>query len=114
MNAVRIPQATGRLRARPVALAGDEGYSCQWIRDWLRQHKIRTVIPRKRNEIRDDRMTFDKDDHCRRSVGHCCIGWLKECRRIATRFDKLVVNFLAMLKLAVIEQYMRYDFSDRA
>ncbi len=40
--------------------------------------------------------------------------WLNECRRVATRFEKLAVNFLAMLKLAIIEQYLRYDFSDRA
>ena len=114
MNAVRIPQPMGRPRTRPNALAGDKGYSCQWIRDWLRQHKIRVVIPRKKNEICDDRMAFDKDDYRRRSVVECCIGWLKECRRIATRFEKLAVNFLAMLKLAIIEQYLRYDFSDRA
>lgn len=114
MNAVRIPQSMGRPRTRPSALAGDKGYSCRWIRVWLRQHKIRPVIPRKRNEIRDDRMAFDKDAYRRRSVVECRIGWLKECRRIATRFEKLAVNFLAMLKLAIIEQYLRYDFSDRA
>ena len=114
MNAVRIPQPMGRPRTRPNALAGDKGYSCQWIRDGLRQHKIRVVIPRKKNETCDDRMALDKDDYRRRSVVECCIGWLKECRRIATRFEKLAVNFLAMLKLAIIEQYLRYDFSDRA
>ena len=59
-------------------------------------------------------MRFDKDDYRCRSVVECCIGWLKECRRVATRFEKLAVNFLAMLKLAIIEQYLRYDFSDRA
>ena len=31
-----------------------------------------------------------------------CIGWLKHARRIATRFEKTAVNFLAMLKLAMI------------
>jgi transposase len=114
MNAVRIPQTRGRPRTRPGALAGDKGYSCQWIRDWLRQHKIRTVIPRKKNEIRDGRMAFDKDDYRGRNVVECCIGWLKECRRIATRFEKLALNYLGMLKLAIIEQYLKYDFSDRA
>ena len=113
MNAVRIPQPTGRPRTRPGALAGDKGYSCRRIRGWLRQHKIRVVIPRKKDEICDDRMAFDKDDHRRRSVVECCIGRLKECRRIATRFEKLAVNILAMLKPATIEQYLRIDFPDR-
>jgi transposase len=110
MNAVRIPQPTGRPRTRPEALAGDKGYSCGWIREWLREHKIRAVIPRKSNELQDDRMTFDREDYRRRSVVECCVGWLKECRRIGTRFEKLAVNFLAMLKLAMIEQYLRYEF----
>ncbi len=44
----------------------------------------------------------------------CCVGWLKECRAIATRFEKLAVNFLAMLKLALIQRYLRIlDSSDR-
>ena len=109
MNAVRIPQPLGCPRTRPGALAGDKGYSSRWIREWLRQHKIRAVIPRKRNELIDGRMSFDQDEYRRRSVVECCVGWLKECRRIATRFEKLALNFLAMLKLAIIEQYLRYE-----
>jgi transposase len=36
-----------------------------------------------------------------------CQDGLNECRRIATRCEKPALNFLAMLKLAVIEQYLR-------
>ena len=36
-----------------------------------------------------------------------CIGWLKESRALATRFDKLAVNYLATVKLAMIERYLR-------
>jgi len=110
MNAVRVPQLKGRPRTRPEALAGDKGSSCRWIREWLREHKIRVVIPRQSNERQDNRMVFDRDEYRRRSVVECCVGWLKECRRIATRFEKLALNFLAMLKLAIIEQYLRYEF----
>ena len=28
-----------------------------------------------------------------------CVGWLKEFRRIGTRYEKLAVNLLAMLQL---------------
>jgi len=42
------------------------------------------------------------------------IGWLKESRRIGTRYEKLAINFLAMLKLAMIERCLRKAFSDRA
>jgi hypothetical protein len=36
-----------------------------------------------------------------------CIGWVKECRRVLGRFERLAVNYLAMLKLAFIERYLR-------
>ena len=113
MNLVRIPQAFGRPRTRPYALAGDKAYSCQRIREWLRQHKIKPVIPRKSNQPQDDRFQFDEDAYRMRSIIEQCIGWLKECRRIGTRFDKLAINFLAMLKLAFIDRYMKMAFSDR-
>lgn len=104
----------GRPRHRPDALAGDQGYGCYWIRDWLGQHKIRVVIPGKNDEICDNRITFDQDDGGRRSAVESCIGWLKQCRRVATRFEEPAVNIMAMLKPAIIEQYLRYDFSARA
>jgi len=50
----------------------------------------------------------------RRSVVEQCVGWLKECRRIATRFEKLALSFLAMFKLAMIQRYLRITFSGRA
>jgi transposase len=44
-----------------------------------------------------------------------CVGWLKECRGVATRYDKLAVTFEAMVKLAMIQRYLRLLVpSDRA
>jgi transposase len=114
MEAIRIPQPMGRPRTRPYALAGDRAYGSQWIRDWLRQHKIQAVIPWKSNQHVDGRHHFDHQTYRRRNVIECCVGWLKECRRIATRFEKLAINFLAMLKLAIIQRYLKLEFSDRA
>jgi transposase len=59
-------------------------------------------------------MKFDKDSYRKRSIIEQCIGWLKECRRIGTRFEKLAINFLAMIKLAFIDRYMKTAFSNRA
>lgn len=114
MNLVRIPQEIGRPRTRPFALAGDKAYSSRRIREWLHEHKIQPVIPRRDNEYRDGRMKFDKEAYRKRSIIEQCIGWLKECRRICTRFDKLAISFLAMIKLAMIDRYMKMAFSDRA
>jgi transposase len=35
------------------------------------------------------------------------VGWLKEYRRIATRFEKLASSFLAMVKLSFARRYFR-------
>jgi transposase len=35
------------------------------------------------------------------------VGWLKEHRRIATRFEKLACSFLAMVKVSFMRRYFR-------
>lgn len=50
---------------------------------------------------------FDQEKYRQRNVVERCIGWLKECRRIFTRFEKLAVNYRAMVHLAMIERYLR-------
>jgi len=95
-------------RGRPVKLAGDKGYSYPRIRRWLARHGIKAVIPSKENEDRSARrVEFDKDSYRRRAIVENLIGWLKECRAMATRFDKLAVNYPATVKLAMIRRYLR-------
>ncbi len=115
-DGIAIPQPVGRPRQRPGRAAGDKGYSCQRIRAWLRDHGITPVIPHKDNEAArfDGRVRFDKIRYRRRSIIENVIGWLKENRRIATRFEKLAVHFLAMLQLAMIQNCLKIAFSDRA
>ena len=74
------------------------------------------MIPRKDNELKVGRPpVFDRVAYRRRSAIENCVGWLKECRRVVTRFEKLAVSYLAMLKLAMIQRYLRLlEFSDRA
>jgi transposase len=92
----------------PEALAGDKGYSYPRIRRWLAQRKIEDVIARRSDQrTAGDEAAFARDTYRRRNVIERCIGWLKECRRIATRFEKLAVNFLAMLEVAMMQRYLR-------
>lgn len=117
MDAVRIPSPRGPARRRPLRLAGDKGYSYPWIRAWLRRHKITAVSPQREDQRQNHRgrpLTFDKAGYRRRSIIENTVGWLKECRRIGTRFEKLAINYLAMLKLAMIQRHLRKLFSDRA
>lgn len=108
MGKVRIPGRRGRPRCRPVRLAGDKGYSYERIRRWLRRHGIKAVIPRRKDQRPDDgRVKFDREAYRRRAVVEQCVGWLKEGRAVGTRFDKLAVNYLATVKIAMIQRYLR-------
>jgi transposase len=113
LDAIAIPQPVGRPRRRPKRLAGDKGYSYAHVRQWLRAHGITPVIPQRCNQ-RPGRVPFDRHSYKRRSVVEQCVGWLKECRRIATRFEKLAISYVAMFKLAMIQRYLKLAFSDRA
>lgn len=117
MNAVRVSEICQRSQELPAALAGDKGYSSTQIREWLRDHGIRAVIPYRKDERPqnpEEIEEFDRKIYRRRSIIECCISWLKECRRVATRFEKLARNFLAVIKVAIIQRYLRREFSDRA
>lgn len=116
VQSVRVYQPRGRPRWRPCGLAGDKAYSNPRIRQWLRQHGIKAIIPQKSDEIRRHRgrpLNFDREAYRQRNVVERCIGWLKENRRIATRYEKLAINYLGMLKLAMLKKYMTYAFPNR-
>ena len=103
----------GRPRTRPRRLACDKGYSYRRIRQYLRRRGIGVVIPTRKDQRANPR--FDKPTYRRRNVIERTVGWLKECRGLATRFEKLAVNFLAMVKLAMFQRCLRLlDSSDRA
>ena len=94
--------------AWPVALAGDKGYRADWIDEYLLELGITPVIPSKENEDRSARpVEFDREAYRRRSIVECVIGWLKECRRVMTRFEKSAKNFGGMIMMAFIQRYLR-------
>ncbi len=91
-------------RRRPDAVAGDKGYSYPRIRAWLSRRGIEAVIP---NRSDQPRVRISKRKYRGRNVVERCIGWLKWCRRVATRYEKLADSYLAMVKLAMIQRCNR-------
>ncbi|GAC1443411.1 MAG: hypothetical protein NVSMB52_01790 [Chloroflexota bacterium] len=89
----------GRARLRPNRVAGDKGYSSRRIRRYLRRRGIGVVIARQK---RERRTRFDKAAYRKRNVVERLIGRLKQFRRVATRYEKRAVNYLAMLTVAAI------------
>ena len=56
---------------------------------------------------------FDAKTYRRRNVVERLVGWLKESRRVATRYDKLATTFLAFVKLALLRRLLRMaEFSN--
>ncbi len=43
----------------------------------------------------------------KRNVVERCLLWLKECRRVATRYEKLAATYAAMVNLAAIRRLLR-------
>jgi transposase len=91
----------------PVAVSGDKAYSGRPIREWLNAQRIVDVIPYKKNEAPPADHEFDREAYRRRNVVERLIGWLKECRRVATRYEKRGKHFLAMVKIAVIRRLVK-------
>jgi transposase len=68
----------------------------------LSQH-ITQVIPSKKDNDRACRtVDFDKTSYRRRSVIEQMLGWIKECRRVATRCVTRKRSYLSMVKLSMI------------
>jgi len=104
----RLYDGEGEPIAWPVALGGDKGYRADWIDQYLLELGVRPVIPSKENEDRAARpVQFDRRTYRRRNIIERLIGWLKESRRVFSRFEKTAKNFGGFLKMAFIHRYLR-------
>jgi transposase len=99
--------ANGEPVAWPVALGGDKAYRANWIDEYLIDLGVQPVIPSRETEDRTKRPEFDKEKYRDRNIVERLIGWLKESRRVFSRYEKTAKNFGGMIKLAFIERYLR-------
>jgi transposase len=90
----------GHPRLRPDRVLGDKGYSSRKIREYLKRRGIGYTIPRRSTETRTgplNRTLYKERNRVERLINR-----LKQFRRIATRYEKRAVNFLAMVTIASI------------
>ena len=90
-------------------LLADRGYDADWIRGLARQQGAWANIPPKRN--RKDPICFSPFLYRERNVIERFFNKIKQCRRVATRYDKLAANYLAFVKLASIRIWLRANES---
>ena len=90
-------------------LLADRGYDANWIRELARQQGAWANIPPKRN--RKDPICFSPYLYRARNLIERFFNKIKQCRRVATRYDKLAANYLAFVKLASIRIWLRANES---
>jgi transposase len=79
---------------------GDKGYSSRKIRQYLKRRGIGYTIPRRSTETRTG--PFNRTLYKERNRVERLINRLKQFWRVATRYEKRAVNFLAMVTIASI------------
>ena len=84
-------------------LLADKAYDTDAFRAYLKQWKIKAIIPGKAN--RKKRIRHSKTAYKRRNVIERCFGRLKDFRRIATRYDKLAETYFSALCLVATVVY---------
>jgi transposase len=83
----------------------DRGYDADWIRALINEQGAWANIPPKRN--RRDPICFSPYLYRSRNLVERFFNKIKQCRRIATRYDKIAANYLAFIKLASICIWLR-------
>ena len=105
MEAVAIRRtAGGRPRQRPERVVADRAYSSQAIRTYLRRRGIGAVIPQPSSQKLC--ALVDWTAYRSRNAIERLINRLKQFRRIATRYEKLAANYLAMVHVAAIRIWL--------
>lgn len=104
------PQAArllaGFRRGQVRAVLGDRGYDSDAIVALVRRRRARVVIPPLRCRTRLRR--YSRKLYKLRNVAERFFARVKESRRVATRFDKLDVCYLAFVHLASVMTALRH------
>lgn len=90
----------------PEQMAGHKSYSYPEIRQWLQEHDIEAVIPTRKDQTPLE--SFDEESYRQRNGIERLVGWLKERRRLATRYEKLGVSFLGFWLVGIMEILLQH------
>ena len=88
-------------------LLADRGYDADWIRELAMKKGAWAKIPPKSN--RSDPICFSSLSLPRSNRVERFFNRIKQCRRVATRYDRLAANYLAFVQLASIRLWLRLN-----
>lgn len=84
----------------PKRLLADKGYDANSLRDRLAETKTEAVIPS--TASRRTPIPHDPEAYRDRNMIERAFCGLKDWRRIATRYDKLAINFASAVAIAAV------------
>ena len=90
-------------------LLADRGYDADWIREIAMKKGAWANIPSKSN--RSDPICFSPYLYRARNHVERFFNRIKQCRRVATRYDRLAASYLAFVQLASIRLWLRLNES---
>jgi transposase len=106
LDAIRVARpGLGKPRKRSERLIADKGYSSPSCRKVLRKRGIPHTIPERRfrwSGRSGRKPAFNANAYRRRNVVERCVNRLKQWRGIATRYDRRVLNYRAMVVIAAL------------
>lgn len=83
----------------------DKGYDSSMLVDYIEDKGFVPVIPPRSNRL--ESREYDKHIYKERNVIERTFNKLKHFRRIATRYEKTIVNYMALLHLAACMLWLR-------
>jgi putative transposase len=87
------------------ALLADKGYDANHLVEKMKERGTQIVIPAKQN--RKIQRAYGTDLYKERNRIERFFNKLKQFRRVATRYDKLLANFMGFVKLAAIAIWLK-------
>ena len=84
----------------PDAVIADKGYDADHLREAVLANEAKAVIPPKSN--RRTQSDYDKVLYKERNLVERFVNKLKQFRRVATRYDKLLANYRGFVILAAV------------
>lgn len=92
-------------KVRPKQLIGDKAYDSNEIRGQLDRQGAKAVIPSRK--CRKQPLEFDQELYRARTEVECTFNLLKQCRRFATRYEKTLRNYAAVVAIGCAFLWLR-------
>ena len=83
----------------------DRAYDDEHVHDTILEAEAQPVIPLRANRRRPH--AYDQHLYKERNLIERCFAKLKQFSRVATRYDKLLINFLDFVTLAAIVLWLK-------